>query len=94
MQLSEAIILAFISSGVTFLVAMLVQRPRTLAEVDKIKAEKILLSDQSDRDTIRDLTTQLSEARVSITKYRRRLRDHGFDPDSDTGPLKTETGKT
>ncbi len=88
MQISEAIILAFISSGMTFLAAMVIQRPRSMAEAQKIAAEKEVLKDQSDRDAYRDLMTQNSEMRLSITRYRKRLRDHGIDPDSDTGPLK------
>ena len=87
MQLSEAVLIALLTSGLTFLAAMLVQRPRSIAEAQKLNAEKEALSNKSDLETIKALTDQLSEARVSITRYRRRLREHRIDPDSDTGPL-------
>ena len=92
MQLSDAIIVAFIMAGMTFLGSVLTQRPHSIAESRKLDAEKALLSDQIDRDTIKSLSEQLREAQASITKYRRRLREHHIDPDADTGPL-DEKGK-
>lgn len=56
-----------------------------------MRAERDALVRKSDLETTESLTAQLHEAQESIKRYRRRLREHGIDPDSDTGPLKPET---
>ena len=91
MTLSDAVIIALISSGLTFLAAWFIQRPRSMAESEKLRVEKNMLLDQNDRDEIVPLMKQLAEARASNARYRARLRMHGIDPDSDTGPLEAKS---
>ena len=91
----ELVIAGAITALLTYSLPKLIEgifrRRVDLSAAEKLEAEKDLLISQSDRDTIKSLVEQLHEAQVSITRYRRRLRDHGIDPDSDTGPLKAGT---
>ncbi len=84
-------VVALLSYTLPKLIENIFNKRMVLSEAQKLDAEREVLISQSDFNTVKILTDQLAEARISITKYRRRLREHGIDPDSDTGPLKETT---
>jgi hypothetical protein len=86
-------VVALITYALPPLIERIFNRRVDASEAEKIDAETDLLKKQSDRETIKELTDQLHEAQESIRHYRKRLRAHGVDPDSDTGPL-SETKKS
>lgn len=90
----SGIIVALLSYTLPKLIENIFRRRVDVSAAEKLDAEKEILLSKSEYDTIQSLTEQLAEARVSITRYRRRLREHGIDPDSDTGPIKNGTAQT